>query len=151
MNNWNFRTKTDFIFIHCSFTKADQDIGENEIRGWHVEDNSWADIGYNAVIRRAPNYLGGLLEIGRPLDAVGAHVKGFNSRALGICLIGGMSASGGNENNFTASQFHVLRRLLITLKSYAPYAEIKGHGEVEPRKTCPNFDVQEWLVRNSLL
>ena len=41
------RTETNFIVLHCSATKADQQITTAEIRRWHVVERGWADIGYH--------------------------------------------------------------------------------------------------------
>ena len=71
------------------------DIGVKEIRKWHVDENKWSDIGYHDVIRR-----NGAIETGRPLEKPGAHAKGHNQNAIGICLVGGKADDGGPEFNF---------------------------------------------------
>lgn len=136
------RTSTDFIAVHCSATKPELDIGEDEIRRWHV-DKGWADIGYNQTIRRD-----GRIEMGRHPDDAGAHVAGFNSRAYGVCLIGGVGADGKAEDNFTEAQRESLLVSLRFLKRYAPGARIQGHRDFpDVAKDCPSFDVREWLGR----
>jgi hypothetical protein len=80
------RSKTNWIVLHCSATRASQvNIGAKDIRRWH-KDKGWADIGYHYVIKRD-----GTLEKGRALDAVGAHVEGHNSDSVGVCLVGGLN------------------------------------------------------------
>ncbi|WP_337056748.1 peptidoglycan recognition protein family protein [Pseudomonas solani] len=133
------RVTTKFLVVHCAATKPTMDIGLREIRQWHRE-RGWLDIGYHYVIRRD-----GTVEVGRPQNVIGAHVEGHNSESLGICMAGGIDASGKPENNFTAAQFESLRALLDKLKADYPSARIVGHRDLDPKKACPSFDVASWL------
>jgi len=136
----SIRRTTDFIAVHCSATKAFQDIGAAEIRKWHVEDNGWSDIGYNQIIRRS-----GAIELGRPLHLAGAHVKGYNNRSVGVCLIGGLGAAGEPEDNFTEAQYRSLQLTLDYWLAIYPNAVVKGHREFPGvSKACPCFDAIEW-------
>lgn len=132
------RPKTDIIFVHCAATPPHMDIGAEDIRRWHKE-KGWRDIGYHDVIRR-----NGSVEQGRHYEETGAHVKGYNSRSIGVCLVGGVDEDGKPENNFTDAQFKSLRRVIRFYKTKYPSAVIMGHNEVSD-KACPSFDVQEWL------
>lgn len=144
-----------YLVVHCSATPALRDIGVAEIRSMHKQ-RGFNDVGYHYVIRRD-----GRLEKGRADTVVGAHVSGFNSASLGICLVGGINEKGWSENNFTASQFAALRQLLTTLKAKHTTAEILGHRDLSPDKNgdgkisrnewmkdCPCFDVRDWLAGN---
>ena len=91
------RTETNYIVIHCLATRADQEITAEHIRRWHVDDNSWSDIGYHWVIERD-----GKVQRGRHTQAQGAHVRGHNNESIGICLVGGINLHGNPEENFTA-------------------------------------------------
>ncbi len=134
------RLRTDFIAVHCSATKPSQNVDEDEIRRWHMA-KGWADIGYNIVIPRD-----GTIQIGRSLDYRGAHVEGYNFRALGICLVGGIDESGKAEDNFTDAQRLALLDALRFCRRYAPAARIQGHRDFpNVAKDCPSFDVREWL------
>lgn len=148
------RFETKFLAIHCSATEPDQDIGVREIRKWHVEDNDWSDIGYHFVIRRD-----GSLEIGRPIEDVGAHVKGFNAVSIGICMVGGLNYNGDPEDNFTEAQYRTLTTLVYVLTKTYPGSKAKGHRDFSPDvnhdgvitpdewlKACPCFDVKEKLA-----
>jgi N-acetylmuramoyl-L-alanine amidase len=136
------RPFTNFFAIHCSDTKANMDIGEKEIRAWHIE-RGWSDIGYNVTIRR-----NGRVEIGRPLEHIGAHVKGHNSDSLGICLVGGKGHDGKPQDNFTPQQWESLELTLKWLRLAWPSASIRGHSDLilagDPPKACPCFNVVEW-------
>lgn len=133
------RAQTDFIVVHCAATKASMDIGVREIRQWHVQ-KGWLDIGYHFVIRR-----NGTVEDGRPHNVVGAHVEGFNSRSLGICLAGGIDDKGKPQENFTTEQYNSLKLLLLAQTRQYPQATIVGHNDLFKGKACPSFKVSDWL------
>jgi N-acetylmuramoyl-L-alanine amidase len=141
------REYTDLIVIHCADTKPSMmHINEDEIRNWHLA-RGWSDAGYNIVIPRQPtDDQHGLIEVARPIDTQGAHVAGYNHRALGICLVGGMSEDGEPEENFLQEQWEALHIALEFSLQYAPSAKICGHTDIDSGKTCPNFDVEEWCA-----
>lgn len=146
----------DSIIIHCSATRAGQDLRARDIDRMH-RARGFAQIGYNFVID-----LDGLVENGRPLSIDGAHcnTKGFsgesyNKHSIGICYIGGLDASGQAADTRTEAQRTALRELVAKLCREYPIAELLGHrdtspdtdgsGEVEPCefiKSCPCFDVR---------
>jgi N-acetylmuramoyl-L-alanine amidase len=113
-----------------------------DIRKTHIE-RGFRDVGYHFVIGRD-----GKLERGRSMRHPGAHIRGFNQRSIGICMVGGVTEKNHKvaENNFTPAQFRTLRRLLWRLHSLWPEADIQGHRDF-PRvtKACPSFDVEAWL------
>ena len=135
------RLKTEYIVIHCSDSYPSMDIGVKEIRRWHTSPDKndpskpWKDIGYHFVIRR-----NGIVEVGRHVDDVGSHTRGFNSDSIGICMVGGKDG-----NNFTVLQWGELETLVRDLKKRYNKPEVVGHCELNAGKTCPNFDVQQWL------
>lgn len=138
------RGATEAIFVHCAATKAGMDIGLREVRQWHKEAG-FLDVGYHFIIRRD-----GTIEEGRPVDVVGSHVKGWNERSVGICLVGGIDAKGQPEANFAPSQMFELRGLLQTLQAQYPQAVIKAHHDVAP-KACPSFNLSRWLTTGELV
>jgi len=83
------------------------------------------------------------------LDSPGAHVKGYNAKSWGICMIGGLDENATPENNFTYLQFVALKLILSTLKLIAFNAKIKGHNEFPGvHKACPCFSVKDWLAEH---
>ena len=49
----------------------------------------------------------------------------------------------------TKKQFNSLKRILLDWKKKYPKAIIQGHRDaIETHKTCPNFDVKEWCLKN---
>ena len=134
------RTDTNYLVIHCSATRADQEITAEHIRRWHVDDNGWSDIGYHWVIERD-----GKIQHGRHAQAQGAHVRGHNHESIGICLVGGIDQHGHPQDNFTPEQWLVLELLIELLQVRYPAARVVGHYYFTPYKTCPNFVVEQWL------
>lgn len=138
------RAVTEAIFVHCSATKASMNVGLREIRQWHKEQG-WLDVGYHFIIRRD-----GTIEEGRPVDVVGSHVKDWNSKSVGVCLVGGIDDKGKFEANFTPSQMQSLKEKLADLKDMYPDAEVKAHHDVAP-KACPSFNLSRWLKTGELV
>lgn len=120
----------DWIVVHCSDTPNGRDHTAAEICQWH-RDKGWSQIGYHDVIRP-----GGILEMGREEDNPGAHVRGYNSRSVGICLIG--------RDRFDEHQMNMLYSRVLTYKTRWHEASVVGHTDLDPSKTCPNFDVRKW-------
>lgn len=141
------RESTDLIVVHCSASQQVADIGAFEIHKMHLL-RGWQGIGYHLVIRKD-----GSVEIGEPMDNVGAHTKGHNLTSIGICLTGGINARGDAENNFTPEQFGMLALVLDWLTEWHPDAKVTGHRDLSPdidgdgiieswewTKQCPCFD-----------
>ena len=125
----------DTIVVHCSATRPTMDIGADEIRNWHVNDNGWNDIGYHYVIRR-----NGMIEKGRNESVVGAHAKGYNANSIGICLVGGITRSGKSDANFDFNQYTSLRTLIDDIRQRYEIGATFGHRDIS-EKDCPCFDV----------
>ena len=102
-------------------------------------------IGYHYVI-----YRNGGISTGRDVTEIGAHVTGYNQKSLGICLVG--------TDRFTEDQWESLRDLVTRLQSLYPESRVVGHRDLSPDqnangivekfewlKTCPGFDVADWL------
>jgi len=120
-----------YLVVHCSDSPQGRGDTAETIHRWHRE-RGWDGIGYHYVILES-----GKVENGRPHYWEGAHVRGHNADSLGICLIG--------VDSFSKAQLKALRALLEDLEGQYPEAEIVGHRELDPHKTCPNFDVQRFL------
>jgi hypothetical protein len=156
-NEMTLRKVTTLLVVHVTATPASRDIGVAEVRAMH-KAQGWSDIGYNGLIRRD-----GRREIGRGLDAVGAHVAGFNSTALGISLVGGVNAKGQPEDNATKEQMAALESWLGELVVQYPGAKVCGHRDLSPDrnangiieagehiKACPCLDAIPWAERHGL-
>jgi N-acetyl-anhydromuramyl-L-alanine amidase AmpD len=117
------------IVVHCSDSPHRGDTAE-DIHRWHLE-RGWSGIGYHYVIQES-----GELDYGRPHYWTGSHVRGHNTGSLGICLLG--------KDYFTPEQFETLEIVINNLLMEYPQAEVLGHRDLDPHKTCPNFNVKEW-------
>lgn len=124
----------DKIIIHCTATEEGNDYSVQEIRGWHLY-RGFSDIGYHFVIH--PN---GVVEIGRPLNRVGSHCKGHNSKSIGIAYIGGLR-NGKPCDTRTEYQRESLKDLVECLVSEYG-CTVHGHNEFSD-KSCPCFDVSK--------
>ena len=145
----------DAIVIHCSATRAGQDVHAADIDKWHKE-RGFAMIGYNYVVD-----LDGTIEVGRPLTRDGAHCNTsglsgspYNKHSIGICYIGGLDARGKPADTRTSAQKIALEKLVHELMGKYPIKEVIGHRDASPDKNgdgkitrnewikmCPCFDV----------
>lgn len=132
------RAQTNYIIIHCAYTKPSQKFTYDDVRRWHMQDRGWEDIGYHYVIERD-----GRIVRGRAEDVQGAHAAGQNADSIGICLMGGMSEEGKTECNFTSAQWHNMEILVSRLKKTYPEAIVIGHNDVSS-KDCPCFNAKAW-------
>lgn len=138
--------KIDKIIIHCSATPPSMNVDAKEIDRWHRQ-RGFNKIGYHYVIKRD-----GEIEDGRPIEEVGAHVKGHNTGSIGICLVGGTEEGNPSraQDNFTDAQWRSLRNLLRICRADYKKATIHGHNEFSSQKACPSFDVQLQLKNGRL-
>lgn len=121
------------IILHCSATPNGRPHTAEDIHRWHKEPSKGYDgIGYHFVIR-----VDGTVDNGRPVYWAGAHAYGHNTGSIGICMIG--------TDDYSKEQWAALATLVKKLTGeYHTISEIIGHNEVS-KKTCPGFNVQEWL------
>ena len=123
-------SEVDYIVVHCSDSPQGRGDTATTIHQWHLA-NGWDGIGYHRVILED-----GKVENGRPLYWVGSHARGYNSKSIGVCLIG--------DGIYTLKQFDSLRKLIFKLLERSPQAKVIGHCDIDSGKTCPKFDVKEW-------
>lgn len=129
------------IILHCSDSRRGD---TEEIRKWHTRQG-WSDIGYHYVICNGWPKWGrkgfspthdGLVQPGRPIEKIGAHVRGRNRHSIGICLVG--------KDQFTAKQLldSGIELIISLLDKYGlGFYNVLGHYEIDKRKTCPNIDM----------
>lgn len=133
------RTETNKIVVHCSATRPLCSIDRRSIDQMH-RNKGWLCVGYHFIIKTD-----GTIQRGRPIDAVGSHVKCHNSDSIGICLIGGVDVHGKSKDNFTDKQYAALKELLDYLLSVYRDCEVLGHRDFKGvSKDCPCFDVKNW-------
>lgn len=147
----------DAIVIHCTASKAGQDIRAADIDKQHQE-RGFAMIGYNFVVD-----LDGTVEDGRPLTRDGAHCntaglsgKSYNKHSIGIVYVGGLDENGNPADTRTPEQKKALADLVYRLINEYPIVEVIGHRDASPDKNgngkiernewikqCPCFSVRD--------
>ena len=127
----------DRIILHCSAVRPNQTSSVAEIDRWHRARGFVNGCGYHYVIDRKSN-----IEVGRPLDMIGAHCKGYNRHSIGICYEGGLDENGRPADTRTEAQKVAMRQLLERLHAEYPQAIIAGHNDYNPMKACPCFDAK---------
>ena len=123
------------IILHCSAVRPDQTSSAAQIDTWHRQRGFHLGIGYHYVIRR-----NGEIEQGRTEYMVGAHCLNHNAHSIGVCYEGGLDIRGQPDDTRTTAQKVALRLLLEDLHRRYPKALIVGHHDLNPGKSCPNFD-----------
>ena len=125
------------IIIHCAATPEGKDFTVEDIRKWHL-NRGFNDIGYHYVI-----YRDGSIHKGRPIEKIGAHCTGHNSKTIGVCYIGGVDKNNKPKDTRTEEQKEAINNLLIKLlKDYPSINKISGHCKYA-KKACPSYDVNE--------
>ncbi len=119
----------DEIFIHCTDTPDTRNVSREEIRRWHI-DRGFDDIGYHFIIDRDASLIAG-----RSLMREGAAVQGRNMNSISIVLVG--------RHRFTQDMLSLCMIFCARLvrKHGLQVKDVRGHYEVEDRKTCPNIDM----------
>lgn len=153
------------IMVHCLATPPSWGQGKtaeqmvDEVRLWHTNPKphgrGWSDIAYAEIIdyegRRAKGR--DLNNDGSTFDDTGAGARGHNKDTIHIALAGGQWPDGrwGERtdkfsDHFTPVQDRALREAIAEINRLAGRKlEVLGHNEIDPNKSCPAFDVQEWL------
>lgn len=127
----------NLVVIHCSDSDNPKHDNIETVRKWHVEERGWSDIGYHYFIQSNGN-----VYRGRNESVIGSHVRGHNARSIGICLSG--------SKLFTDAQFRALKTLVTAIcKKYKLdiKTQVKGHKDLQPGKTCPNFNIKDVLLQ----
>ncbi|MBP2652668.1 MAG: N-acetylmuramyl-L-alanine amidase, negative regulator of AmpC, AmpD [Firmicutes bacterium] len=119
------RKKTDMIVIHHT---AIDNVSVADIHEMHLA-KGWAGIGYHKVI--LPD---GVVQNGRPENAIGSHALGANKRSIGISLVGNFETSLP-----TSQQLDALVTLTLELmaKYHVPLENVVPHRAVTQGTVCP--------------
>lgn len=143
-------SQIDSIVIHCADTPNGRADTIEDVDRWHGQrvppfrrnmalapkhQPQLTHVGYHFVIE-----VDGAIRLGRPLHESGAHVARHNRLSIGICLIG--------YDRFSHAQWDALRALVLMLQhpgNGLNIQQICGHRDLYSGKTCPGFDVAEWI------
>ena len=137
----NYRARTDFIVVHSTKTKSNQDLNAKDITLLHRKEGFFHNA-FHFIIKRD-----GTIEEGRDIKMSGAILPInqpliTNQNSIAIALVGGLSQDGANlDTNFTFKQFVSLRDLIKKLKQEYS-VEVVGCRDAINSKSCMSFDVQ---------
>lgn len=141
--------KITHLVVHHSLTEDGDTKNWNAIRKYHIEHNGWSDIGYHYGIEKVRGEI--TLQYGRPVNKPGAHVKGMNSKTIGICVVGNYDKRAPSTEKLQKLEI-LVRQLQRTF--HVPSKNVIGHWEaqrllgLEPheRKSCPGrkFDMAQF-------
>lgn len=139
------------IVVHCTATPPTTTI-ESIKRYWR-EALGWKNPGYHYIIKRN----GEIVNINAE-ENISNGVAGHNQYSIHISYIGGIDEQGKPLDNRTDEQKQALYDKLMELSEKYPDASILGHRDFSPDKngngiieyfewikSCPSFDVKEWL------
>ncbi|XP_067615319.1 peptidoglycan-recognition protein SB1-like [Eurosta solidaginis] len=85
----NFKGSAPFLILHHSYvpsaayTNQDCIAAMQYIQNLHMDTNGWSDIGYSFAICGDSN-----VYVGRGYNVIGSHAPNYNSRSIGLLLIG---------------------------------------------------------------
>ncbi|XP_074642080.1 peptidoglycan-recognition protein SC2-like [Tubulanus polymorphus] len=93
-----------FAFIHHSDGSSCTSVYRCKrvvkgIQNYHINSKGWSDIGYNFLIGGDGN-----VYEGRGWGVVGAHVRGYNSRSIGICFLGNFMSTSPTSRAIDAAK-----------------------------------------------
>jgi hypothetical protein len=109
------------------------------IEGLHLA-RGWDAIGYHFVVMPSGRCYGG-----RPVWAMGAHVRGHNRGTVGLALAGDFDSERPTEAALAA-----LGRLRHEVASGAQYVPLLGHGQLADT-SCPGANLVPYLPSLSSL
>lgn len=126
----------DFIAVHCTATSQRATV-ESIQRYWR-EQLKWRSPGYHYIIK-ASGEIVNLLPESEPSNGV----RGYNSRSVNICYVGGVDHANNPVDNRTEAQKGAMVFLLEQLRQEYPNAIIQGHRDFpKVAKACPCFDAK---------
>lgn len=143
--------KLTFLVIHCSATRAGQEITSAQIRKMHTSPppagRGWKQVGYSDIL-----HLDGVIEnlvpynddqIVQPREITNG-VTGQNSISRHICYIGGVDTDGKTaKDTRTEAQKLALGNYIKQVIAAHPQIRIAGHYDFQ-NKACPSFNVQKF-------
>lgn len=139
----------NLVVIHCSATREDVDYTFEQCRDDHRK-RGFSTVGYHFFIRKD-----GTIHIGRDMIFVGAHVKDWNLRSVGICYEGGLDKDGKPKDTRTPAQKEAIIECIKRAIEYSGglVKRICGHRDLSPDKDgdgivepdeyikwCPSFN-----------
>lgn len=137
------------VVWHWTANYSDQGyIGSEQINQMHI-NKGWAGIGYHFIVKRD-----GSIQIGRDINATGAHVLDFNTRSVGISFVAGYKCASTKYKDvppfsevgvesITQAQHEAFKRFMSAWYKVYPGGQAWGHVDFPNNKgkVDPGFDV----------
>lgn len=117
------------VIHHAGFYEQDALSTLKEIQRSHREDRGWGDVAYHFFVDKD-----GTLYEGRDMGARGAHVEGFNTGSLGVCLLGNFL-----YETPSAIQLQNSDTLNRWLKYRLGLTHLAGHSDFNDFTACPGI------------
>lgn len=131
------RDDTSRIVIHHTGNPTDDDLSAEQLHRSHL-NLGWAGVGYHFIVRKD-----GTVELGRPVECVGAHVEGFNYTSIGVHVCGNFDLVEPTE-----AQINALPMLLADIcDAYGLIASdsvVMGHKDLMATD-CPGNNLYKQL------
>jgi len=123
-----------YIVMHCTATSQEAKV--SSILNYWKNRLKWKSVGYHYLIDKN----GVIHQLAEDSQVVNG-VRGYNSVSIHISYIGGRDV-----DDRTILQQEAQRVLVKMLRNKYPTAIIQGHRDFDGvSKSCPRFDVKEWL------
>ena len=124
-----------YIVLHTTASPQNQPV--KEILNYWRNVNGWKSPGYHFLIKADGTYEQ-LLDISKPSNGV----AGYSDHSIHISYIGGANGVDNRTQGQIGTQIFLVKKYMTMF----PNAEVKGHRDFPGvTKTCPNFDVSEWM------
>lgn len=131
------RAETGLIVIHHTGNPTDDDLSAEQLHRSH-QNLGWSGVGYHFIVRKD-----GSIELGRPVECVGAHAEGFNYCSIGIHVCGNFDMAEPTE-----AQINALPMLLADIcDAYGLTASdsiVMGHRDLMATD-CPGNNLYKQL------
>jgi len=124
-----------YIVLHCTATSQNAKV--SSILNYWKNKLGWKSVGYHYLIDKQ-----GVIHQLADEKKITNGVYGYNSVSLHISYIGGK-----DKDDRTELQQEAQRVLVRMLRNKYPDAIIQGHRDFDNvSKSCPRFDVKDWLT-----
>lgn len=140
-----------YIIVHCTAGNQNQTVAD--LKKWWKEGMGWKQVGYHKVITKD-----GIVHTLVDDSVITNGVAGYNSNAVHVSYCGGIDSKLKTLDNRTDAQKVSLEKVVKDWHKLYPDAKIKGHRDFSPDKngdgkitydeyikSCPAFEVSEWL------
>jgi len=120
------------VVVHHSVIDAGEDIATlQDIQDTHRTDRGWADVAYHYFVGQS-----GIVYEGRDVTVRGAHVGGFNTGSVGVCLLGDFT-----QITPPPAQIVAARDLIRWLTDKLALTHLAGHNDFNAETQCPGTNL----------